>query len=46
MIPTTPPGGERDVAPSRDRDAYPELLIEECESFLAGAYVERCEARE
>jgi hypothetical protein len=28
-----------------NRDPYPELLIEECESFLAGAYVERCEGR-
>jgi hypothetical protein len=29
----------------RERDRYPELLIEECESFLAGVFVERCEAR-
>jgi len=29
----------------RDRDPHVEQLIEECESFLAGAYVERREAR-
>ena len=29
----------------RRDDAYQELLVEECESFLAGAYVEQCEAR-
>lgn len=25
-------------------DPYEEVLVEECESFLAGGYVERCEA--